>query len=98
MAKHYTSDKNNPIVYHLLKQNLTKTDLCRLLNVSRLTMQGYIDNPTLIRLKDLITISGLLKVDYLKFIELLISNKATVKKKKGFSGSFGVGYIDEQLK
>lgn len=56
--KTYLVNKQNIILYGLLKTKLKKVHLCRALNCSEPTLNSYIDHPGLMRLDDLTIVAG----------------------------------------
>lgn len=72
--------KRSPIEYYIVKNKYTKSDTCKLLGITRKTLYMWISDPGLIRLKDIILLSGYFKVDYVHFTFLLMQNRQKVKK------------------
>lgn len=81
MGKQYIGKGNQTILYLLEKRNLTKTDLGRLLKVSPPTLHTYMNNPFIMRLEQLILVSGMFGMPVEQFIYLLIRNKEKIKLK-----------------
>ncbi len=80
MAHLHTSKVRTPIEYHLKRHKLSKTDLCRLLSISRITLAIYIKNPFKMRLEDIVLMAGFFKVDYLELINSFAKNKCVTSK------------------
>lgn len=90
MAKHYVSKKFNPILFNLERCNLTKNDLCNRLNVSRLTLNSYIERPDKLSLHQLYIIAGSFGIAPESFLYMLLRNKPTLKEADKW-------YIQEQV-
>jgi hypothetical protein len=81
MAKYCKSGNLNPI-NHLLKINhLHIMDLAKALNVTYKTMLGYIDNPTMMDLRQISVISGFFGIKVEVLVYLLIRNKTQIRPK-----------------
>jgi len=80
MAKHYKSSVNSPILYYSKKSNLSKTDLCRMLDITGVTLNAWISNPRNMMLKDICLMAGLFTIPVERLTLLLIRNKARLKK------------------
>lgn len=81
MAKYCKSGNLNPI-NHLLKINqLHIMDLAKALNVTYKTMLGYIDNPTIMDLRQISIISGFFGIKVEILVYLLIRNKTQIRTK-----------------
>lgn len=81
MGKTYVPHKDHPIL-HLAKKNLlTKSDICRCLDLTIVTLNNYINEPGLIRLKDIVKLSGLFGINVLELVYLLQRNKPQIKHK-----------------
>lgn len=73
------------------KAQLTKGDLSKVLGISLNTLNTWIKAPTMIKLKDIITLSGLFGISCEELVYILTRNKPQVKTKNVKSGVF---YID----
>ena len=82
MTKHYVNRDRNVIVFHMAKANLSRTDLCRALDITTNTLGQWIGDVSLIRLKDLITMSGLFGIPVEELVYLLIRAKPQINKQK----------------
>ena len=82
MTKHYVNRDRNVIVFHMAKANLSRTDLCRALDITTNTLGQWIRDVSLIRLKDLITMSGLFGIPVEELVYLLIRAKPQINKRK----------------
>lgn len=60
------------------KNNLKKTDICRLLEISQPTLEKWIQKPGTINLKYIIMLSGLLNIRIEVLVYLLSRNKPKV--------------------
>ncbi len=80
MAKHYVSTLNNPITYYLDKNKLTKSDLCKMLGITRITLNKWIESPRNITLSDILLMAGLFNVAPEQLFYLLVRNKPKIKK------------------
>ena len=90
MAKHYVSIKNSPIIYNLKGLNLTKTDLCKHLNIGGQTLNDYIEKPSTMRLETITIMAGLFGMTVERLVYLLLRNKPTLNKRD----KFGKWYLE----
>lgn len=88
MTKYIVNNANNPIVSQMKKNRLQKSDICRLLDITQATVNNYINDPGLIRLRDLYLLSGIFGLNILELVFLLERNKPKIKKADKW-------YIDE---
>ena len=96
----YTSDKHHPILFHARKKNITKTDLRRLCGVSRETFETWLGETPLIRLRELILISGVLGMPIEELVYILVRNKPNVDARlsKEKNGKWYIESIREKHK
>lgn len=80
MSFKYSSVERNVILKQLAKNNFSKSDLCRMLDVSQPTIDCWIKDPGLIRLRELNTIAGLFGINVLELVYLLERTKPVLKK------------------
>lgn len=80
MAKHYVSDKNHPLVKAMQDSNLTKTDVCKALNVTRETLGRYMQDYRLMDLGQLLILSGLFGLPVEELVYVLVRNKPRLNK------------------
>lgn len=80
MARYLHNTDHSPIRYLSKKNNLTLTDLCKVLEVSEVTIHEWIKRPFRIRLEYICTMSGLFGVSVLELVYLLSVNKPQSKK------------------
>lgn len=80
MAKYLHNTEHSPIRYLCKRNNLSLTDVCRVLGIAEVTMQVYIKKPFTIRLQDICTMAGLFGISVLELVYLLSVNKPQSKK------------------
>jgi len=80
MAKYYTKGTHHPIIFQMTKNNIAKIDVCKALGVCKATLDSYIKDYRLIRVKDLLTLSGLFGLSIEEFVYILVRHKPMVKK------------------
>ncbi len=80
MARNYKPTTNSPISYQIKRNNLVKSDICRLLNISMFTLNSYIAEPGQIRFKDMYKLAAVFNLGILEFIYCLERNKPQLKK------------------
>lgn len=80
MAKNYVPTANSPIIFHLNKNKLSKSDLCRMLDCTKMTLNNYINDPSLIRLADLHIMAGMFGINVIELVYLLDRCKPQIKK------------------
>lgn len=80
MAKYHVNKANSPIVSQITKNNLSKFDICRLLNISLPTLNDYINNPYQIRFGDIHKLASIFNLGILEFVYLIDRNKPKLKK------------------
>ena len=95
MAKNYAPFKNSPISHQIKKNRLVKSDVCRLLNITQVTLNCYINEPQQIRLKDLYKLASIFNLGILEFVYLLERNKPQIKKDDKWYIETIVSSIDE---
>jgi len=85
MARTPLWEKNTPIVYHAKRNNLDLIDLARALNCTLPTIKDYIENPRMMRLRDLMILGGLFGMKATELLYLIERNKASYEynNKKG---------------
>mgnify|MGYP000069368355 CR=1 FL=1 len=83
---------NHPIILLMKKNNYDVNDLCRLMRITYPTFRTYLDDPTMLRLRDIILMAGLFKLDYIAFGYLLSRHKSKVRT------SIDKWFIDETKK
>lgn len=76
----YIPKKSNVIIYEMKRNNLTKADICRLLGCSINTLLTYFERPSLIRLSDLILLSGVFGIPVEVFVYCLLRSQVHVKR------------------
>jgi len=90
MANLYISASENAIIYYMNKCKLNKSDLCRALNITYITLNKWIENPHNMKVSDIITMCGLFGISPECLLYLLIRNKPKLKKEH-------VKYVDNIL-
>lgn len=91
MAKYFKNNKYNPILWQADKAGITKDNLCVHLGISRVTLNKWIADPSIMQLKHITIMSGMFGLSCEEFVYILIRNKAQVKTDTVKSGVF---YID----
>ena len=81
MAKQYKITTQGTIIFQMTKNNLTKADLCRALNVTKGTLDGYIIDSDRLSLAHLRILSGLFGLHTERLVYLLTRNKPQVEGK-----------------
>ena len=79
MAKHYKLTKQGTIIFQMTKNNLTKADLCRALNIGKGTLDGYIIDSDRLSLAQVRILSGLFGIHTERLVYLLTRNKPQVE-------------------
>jgi hypothetical protein len=80
MAKLYKRNKLNTIIALADKNGFTKQDICRLMGISRPTLEDWIANCGIIRHKDMCQLAGLFGVHIVDFVWMLERNKVRITK------------------
>ena len=78
MAKRWQGNKQNPLIFHMEKANLSKSDLVQVLRIEANTLNKHLDNPSLIPLGRIITLAGLFGLSPEELVYLLLRNKRNV--------------------
>lgn len=91
MPKPYFSYTYNPIIRLIKRNGLTNTTMYNALGMSQSKFEGLLKHPYNFKVKDLLIMSSLLRVDYLTLLEMLIVNNPVVEKVQ-------VKTIDEAIK
>ena len=91
MAKYYKVSRNSPILYHLSKMNLRKSDLIKHLNSTEPTVNSWIQRPLLIPLEKLVCMAGLFGIPVEELVYCLLRYKPTLSRKD----KFGKWYIED---
>lgn len=77
-----TMDQKHPIAYQARINHLSMLDMCRALNCSAITLRSYIDDPYLMRMRDMMILSGLFGIKSIELFYLLQRNKPSNKTNK----------------
>ncbi len=80
MKSTYKSREDNVIIKQLVKNNFSKQDLCRMLNISLPTLNNWIYEPGMIRLRELTLMAGMFGINVLEFVYLLERTKPVLRK------------------
>ena len=80
MAKYYVNNRLNPIVYNLERCKLTKGDLCKAMGITRKTLEVYLNDYSLINIRDLLIMSGLFGLPVEELVYILVRNKPQLNK------------------
>lgn len=81
MAKYHISKTNSPILFYMIKSNLSITDICKALEITKPTLRLFIMDSTNMRLKQIICLSGLFGIKVEVLVYLLIRNKTQIRSK-----------------
>ena len=82
MARYYNKGVFHPILFQMKRNNIAKIDVCKALNVCKGTLESYIKDYRLIRVKDLLTLSGLFGLSVEEFVYILVRHKPMINKKE----------------
>ena len=82
MNSYYVPRDHNQILYLAKKNLLSKSDICRIMNVTIVTLNNYINEPGLMRLKDLYLLSGIFGINVLELVYLLSRSTPKLKHKQ----------------
>jgi hypothetical protein len=82
MAYNRKQTKHSPIIFLCDKHKITLNDVCRLLDISNLTLRNGIINPFKLTLGQITALSGLLGLNVLELVYLLTRNQQSMAKKK----------------
>jgi hypothetical protein len=87
----------SPIIYHMSKCNLSKADLCRLLDITYPTLSHWLGNIYAIPFGQLVKMSGLFGLPIEALVYCLVRSKPKVKGKKVINSNsrHGVSYLEE---
>lgn len=88
----------HPIEYHLQKHNLTKRNLAAALGVSYISVLGYVKNPMLLSLRQILIISGLFGLSAEEFVYLLLRHKCKVESQHSDHGKWHIQEIRDKHK
>jgi hypothetical protein len=78
---HITLNYNSPLLILAKRKNLTVTDVCRMLQMSKPTFYKYVKNPSFLSIVNVITLSGLFNIKPEVLFYLLVHNVPTFNKK-----------------
>jgi hypothetical protein len=89
----YTPTGLSPILHYAKKNGYTKLSLCRLLGISRPTLERFIKYPYTLRLHELMLLGGLFGLPVEELVYIILRNKPQIKK-RGVTAK-GVSYLEE---
>jgi|GEM_PF-5313003 len=82
MAKHYETVKNSPILFNMQKNGYTKQDIAKAMNVTRNTLDTYIQRPLLMQGEKIAFLAGLFGIPAERFFYELLRNKPQARTKE----------------
>lgn len=80
MSREYITYAKHPIISLMKRNNLTRQDLCEGLHVTQKTLTGYLVDPSIMQLKQIYTLAGLVHTPIETLVYMLIRNKPSINK------------------
>ncbi len=80
MAGRVKTNERQPLEWLIYSRGYNKQNICAALSISYMTMESYINNPFIMPLHRIVTLSGLFGITPPQLVDLLLHNKPGTKK------------------